>query len=116
MHPHNKRPPRRSYHLKRQKGGSLDADSHRMFHRVIVKVNVIRPICRSMFGKNHSAMHRICVGLVVAATGVVLAKWLGHSHNEYVSHFGDFGGYALHGLGLTPLVEKISEVFGGALE
>lgn len=117
MQPYNKKPPRRVYHFRRQLGGVVEhAKTRSNIHTLVVRINIFHPVCRSIFGRNHNATHRICCGLVVAAIGVVIAKWMGHSPNEYVSHAGDFGGYALHGLGLTPLIEKISEAFGGVVE
>ncbi len=116
MIPHNQKPPRRHYQIRRQQGGVIEnpPGGRQTFHAVVIRINVFHPVCSAMFGKTHSAWHRICTGVVVAVCGVILAKWMGHSHNEYISHAGDFVGYGLHGLGLMPLLEKISEIFGGA--
>ncbi len=79
--------------------------------KVIVRVNVIRPVCSLLFGNNHPLYVRLIAGLVVAASGVVLAKYVGHSHNEIVAYIGDGVGYGLHALGLTPFIEHVAHTF-----
>lgn len=76
---------------------------------ILVHINVIRPICSVVLGKNHSTTHRLAAGFIVAAIGVVIAKHAGAFGNEYIEHIGDGVGYALHGLGLVPFIEYLAE-------
>jgi hypothetical protein len=77
-------------------------------HRVAVKINIVRPVCSLMFGKHHCTATRLIAGVVIAATGVVVAKYFGHSHDPIISYVGDGIGYGLHGLGLTPFIEYLA--------
>lgn len=75
---------------------------------VLVRVNVIRPICSVVLGRNHSVLHRMMAGFVVAAVGVFIAKHGAAYINEYIA---DGFGYGLHGIGLVPFIEYLSEHF-----
>jgi hypothetical protein len=78
-------------------------------HVVLVRINVIRPLCAVVLGKKHSTFHRLLAGFLVAAMGVLIAKHAGAFHNVYIEHIGDGVGYALHGMGLVPFIEFLSE-------
>lgn len=113
--------PKRQYHFAKHTQAGKEQQAHddvtvvtvqrSSLSRIVVKVNVIRPICSLMFGRNHSVLIRMGAGVVIAATGVVVAKYFGHSHDPIVSYFGDGIGYGLHGLGLTPFIEYMAETF-----
>lgn len=83
-------------------------------HIIIVRVNVIRPVCRLVFGHNHSVAHRMVAGIAVAAFGVFIVKHFGHVENEFIAATVDGVGYGLHGLGLTPFAEYLSGMFAEA--
>lgn len=73
---------------------------------ILVRVNVIRPICSVVLGKNHSILHRMVAGFLMAAVGVFVAKHGASWVNEYLA---DGVGYGLHGVGLVPFIEYLSE-------
>lgn len=73
--------------------------------------NIPKHVCGIAFGKNHSHFSRMAVGLVIGVCGVVIAKSVGHSHNELQAYAGDAIGYGLHGIGLTPYIDYLTEVF-----
>lgn len=76
--------------------------------------NLIKPVCNSMFGKEHSLAHRMATGATVAIVGVIISKSLGHMENAIVEGIGDAVGYGLHGLGITPFIEWIAKTFGNS--
>lgn len=78
-------------------------------HVILVHVNIVRPICSVVLGKKHSTAHRLIAGFIVAALGVIIAKHSSVFGNEYIEHIGDGVGYALHGMGLVPFIEFLSE-------
>lgn len=80
-------------------------------HKLIVQVNLVRPLASLVFGRHHSTGHRMLAGVVVAAVGVFIVKHMGHHSNEYVGMVVDGVGYGLHGLGLTPFAEYLSESY-----
>jgi len=79
--------------------------------KAIARINVIRPICSSMFGKEHSLAQRLITGASVAIVGVFISKALGHSDSHVVSYAGDAIGYGLHGLGVTPFIEWAAKTY-----
>ncbi len=76
---------------------------------IVRRYNVFHPVCSLLFGKHHKASHRMVVGFIVAAGGVYLAKYTGHFESELVHYLGDGVGYGLHGMGLVPFIEYITE-------
>jgi hypothetical protein len=78
---------------------------------IISKLNVAKPICNSLAGKHHTFIHRACVGVLIMAIGVLIAKTIGHHPVQFVAIFGDMVGYGIHGLGLMPFVDAIASSF-----
>lgn len=82
---------------------------HRVVHvlRTPVHLNLPMVVADHVVGKHHSEHHRMIAGFAVMVVGVGIAK----SANLFeftVWHFGvDLVGYAVHGLGLTPYVERL---------
>ncbi len=114
------KPPKRQYHFAKHTQASKEQEQHEevtivvtrsALSRIAVRVNVIRPLCSMMFGKNHSVLSRMAAGVVIATTGVIIAKYFGHSHEPIIAYVGDGVGYGLHGLGLTPFIEYLAEEF-----
>lgn len=77
----------------------------------VTKLNITVPICKALFGKNHHYGHRMAVGFAVMVVGVGIAKAAGHATALPIAVIGDLIGYAVHGLGLTPFLEKLLETF-----
>jgi hypothetical protein len=80
-------------------------------------INLPRKICFHIFGKNHCSTHRIAVGVFIGFFGVILA----HEGPGLIvlpcaalrglfTLICDFSGYALHGLGLVPLIDSFAEL------
>ena len=79
---------------------------------VVYRMNVARPICNHLVGKEHTFAHRLITGVLIMAVGIFIAQYYGHHHNELIAAIGDGVGYALHGLGLTPIVEAVVKNYG----
>jgi hypothetical protein len=73
------------------------------------KLNIVRPICSNLVGKNHEFHHRALVGVCIMIFGVIIAKTVGHNEQEIIAILGDTLGYGLHGMGLIPFVEALVE-------
>jgi hypothetical protein len=73
------------------------------------KLNIVRPICANLVGKDHGFHHRAVVGVCIMLFGVVIAKTIGHNEQEVIAVLGDTLGYGLHGMGLIPFVEALVE-------
>ena len=83
------------------------------YKKVLHTVNVPKHICHHCLGKEHTHKHRMVVGTMVMVIGVGIAQ-AGHHVEPYIISFTmDLTGYAVHGLGLAPFVEKLLETFGG---
>lgn len=78
-----------------------------MIRLIIVRVNIVRPMCDSLVGKHHTFLHRALAGIAIMLIGVVIAKTLGHADHHAVAIVGDAIGYGLHGIGLIPFAEAI---------
>lgn len=78
-----------------------------MIKVVLIRINVVRPICDSLVGEHHTFRHRAMIGVLVMLVGVMIAKSLGHSSYHIVAVVGDAIGYGLHGIGLIPFAEAI---------
>lgn len=72
--------------------------------------NVPKHICSALLGRQHSYRSRMLMGVMVGLSGVVVAKYFGHSTSQYVGYVGDAVGYGLHGMGLTPIIEYLVNV------
>lgn len=77
---------------------------------VVHVTNVPKHICSALFGRQHSYISRMLMGVMVGLIGVAIAKYFGHSANQYVEYAGDAFGYGLHGMGLTPVIEYLVNV------
>ena len=77
---------------------------------LVRRVNITRKRCNHLVGKEHSSFHRIAVGVVFMTLGVGIAKSFAHNQYEVVEYLADITGYGLHGLGLTPIVERLLEI------
>jgi hypothetical protein len=66
-----------------------------------------KTITTHLFGANHSHIHRICVGLVVAGSGISLA-YASTLFIQPVRFLVDFCGMSLHGIGIVPIIERMS--------
>lgn len=65
-----------------------------------------------LFGKDHTPRHRVSVGLVVMASGVMISKI---SFGYEIVHFlADGIGYLIHGIGCLPIIESLQEVVVGS--
>lgn len=76
-------------------------------HLAIRRVDVIRMVCASLAGEQHTFTHRGLTGTLVMLSGVYTAHHFGHSPNLLIALAGDAVGYALHGLGLIPFVDQL---------
>ena len=72
------------------------------------KINLPRIIADHLFNKRHNDMHRMLMGIAVMGIGVSVSKI--HAEMIVFKFFFDGFGYALHGIGLTPFIEKISNL------
>lgn len=79
--------------------------------RAVQYVNITRPVCHALLGKEHTHAHRMMVGTLVMSIGVLIAKSAGHVELAAVAFIGDAIDYGIHGLGLTPFLEFIISNF-----
>jgi len=71
--------------------------------------NPARAICNHLVGENHSVVHRLGAGALIMGSGVLVAKAGG---DGLILHFiADLVGYAIHGIGLIPFVDKLIELY-----
>jgi hypothetical protein len=75
------------------------------------KVNVPRIVGDHLFNKSHSDMHRMLTGVVIMSIGVVVSKI--HFTLVVFQLIIDGVGYGIHGIGLTPFIEKITYIVSG---
>lgn len=74
---------------------------------ILEKLNVPRIICFHLLGENHSEYHRMSVGVIIMASGVLMAEF---NSGIIIIHFiGNMFGYLLHGIGSIPFVEELSK-------
>jgi len=78
-------------------------------HWLFNVLNLPKHICNHLLNdKNHSHVHRMCVGLIIMPIGVFISKCFADIH---VAHFlCDIVGYAIHGVGLVPFIEVITKI------
>ncbi len=118
MRPIHKPQTKPCYHFAKSTPASQEQQEHETevtvtveqsgFSKIAVKINIVRPVCSLMFGKNHSLLVRILSGVFIAGLGVIVAKYLGHFENTIVAHVGDGIGYTMHAIGITPIIEEIA--------
>lgn len=78
-------------------------------HRHLQYINLPRAICRSLIGRTHQPHHRMAVGVVIMATGVVIAQG-SHLVELFIFRAAfDLVGYGVHGLGAVPFLEWLLE-------
>lgn len=77
--------------------------------RVTPLIFLPRTICNQLFGTKHPFIHRFIAGLIIAACGVYLADYCKSLHNELYRFSGDVFGMGLHGIGITPVIEKMAK-------
>ena len=75
----------------------------------VKKINVARGICDHLLDNKHTDKHRMAVGGMIIFVGVLISK----IHVEFIiiHYFLDGIGYAIHGIGLTPFIEKLTHSF-----
>ncbi len=78
---------------------------------LLSKVNVPRMVCDHLFDKNHSDAHRMVVGVIIMGFGVMISKT--HTSIIILHYIFDGVGYAIHGLGVTPFVERLTKFVSG---
>lgn len=80
--------------------------------KLLRNANVAVFICDELVGRKHSRAHRILVGIAVMLVGVAVAKVFQHTcSHEVVLTFGEALAGAIHGIGLTPIIEAIADKF-----
>lgn len=75
------------------------------------KVNVPRIVGDHLFNKSHTDTHRMLTGVVLMSIGVVVSKI--HFTLIIFQLIIDGVGYGIHGIGLTPFIEKITHIVSG---
>lgn len=70
---------------------------------ILEKANIPKIICVHLIGEEHSVHHRMGVGVITMAIGVVIAK--STSGIYFVQFAGELLGYLIHGIGSIPFVE-----------
>lgn len=70
---------------------------------ILEKANIPKIICVHLLGEEHTVHHRMGVGVITMAIGVVVAK---STSGIYIVQFvGELLGYLIHGIGSIPFVE-----------
>lgn len=83
------------------------ANSIKLFSRS--RLNIPHIICNHIMGKEHKLHHRITVGTIIMACGVLVSKIGGGAGIIVIHYIFEFIGSSLHGIGLVPWIEYISE-------
>lgn len=73
------------------------------------RFNIPHLICNHIIGKEHKIQHRITVGTVIMMIGVLISKGGGGISLVIVHYLSDAIGYGLHGIGLIPWIEYITD-------
>jgi len=74
-------------------------------YSLVIELNLLE----HLLNKKHSLGHRMFFGLIIGYVGVVIAK-----SAEELGHFAQIGdgiGYFLHGLGITPYIDRLSDTY-----
>lgn len=64
-------------------------------------------ICCHLFGDEHPIVHRIIAGIVICVIGTILTKI--PTSSELLKIGSDVTGLSLHGIGLTPIIERMAK-------
>lgn len=81
-----------------------------MNKRILNACNVPKKLCKSLLGEKEKPIHRMIIGLLFMAIGVSIAKFCADSGNTFVGFFGDIIGYGIHGTGLVPFIDVLTEI------
>ena len=73
--------------------------------KALQKINVIKRVLDYVLGHDHHVAVRITVGIIFMVLGVIIAKWTNLLPHIALNVGGDVLGYALHGIGLVPIIE-----------
>jgi hypothetical protein len=73
----------------------------------VKRANLMRPLCKHLVGEEHGFIHHAIAGVSVMVVGVLIAEYSAHVDTEVAHVAGDAVGYALHGIGLVPFVERL---------
>ena len=87
---------------------------NKKIHTILVYANVARPICAIMLGHGHSHIHRMTAGVFIMGVGVTIAKLAHGIEFTVIQMLVDGVGYGIHGLGLTPFIEVLSERYNAS--
>lgn len=79
--------------------------------KILVKLNVSRTICDHLLNEHHTETHRMGVGVFIIGLGVSISKI--HVDFIVIHYFLDGFGYAIHGIGLVPFIERLSRFANG---
>jgi len=71
-------------------------------------LNVPHYVCTHLLGEHHSEGHRMVVGVLVMIFGVTVSKAFATSPSLILHYGADTLGYAIHGIGAIPFVERVS--------
>lgn len=87
---------------------------HFGLYRITMREFFLLPktIATHLFGPHHTYTHRICIGLCIAASGLSLT----YTSVMFVQPFHyliDFVGMSFHGIGIVPIIERMTEGGGG---
>lgn len=69
--------------------------------------NLPQHICCHLFGENHPIRHRIIIGLIICGAGVTLSMLKVESY--FLKVCCETSGISLHGIGLSPLIERMAK-------
>lgn len=64
-------------------------------------------ICCHLFGEEHPIVHRIIAGIVICVLGTIFTKI--PTSSEFLKVCSDVTGLSLHGIGLTPIIERMAK-------
>lgn len=73
---------------------------------LLERIDVPRIVCVHLIGENHSPRHRMGVGTILMAFGVIISRLTAHIY--VLSFFGEVIGYLIHGIGTIPFAEEFS--------
>lgn len=76
--------------------------------RKLKRLNVVKFVWNHLLNRKHSYTHRVITGSIIMLIGVLIAKHV--SHLPYMHYIADMVGYAVHGVGAIPFVDKLVEV------
>lgn len=77
--------------------------------KLLSRFNIPHLICNHILGKEHKLRHRITVGTVFMVAGVLVSKVGGGVSIIVLHYLFEVFGSAIHGIGLVPWIEYITE-------